>query len=190
MVNKSKKVLGADNQQERSRTKLCLQISGFVDGEGSFHVGLQRSKNVKLGWQIVPEFHVSQSQDRQDALKTIKEVFKAGYIKPNHKTNPRDKTSVFVIRDRKSLTQKVTPFFREYPLFTEKQKDFEKFAKVIKMMNEKEHLKTKGLKKIIKIAFSMNRNGKYRKYKLKDIILSSKSSETIRRTPTKKSGKT
>jgi hypothetical protein len=117
-MTKSENVLSADNQQERSRIELCLKISGFVDGEGSFHVGIQKSKNVKLGWQIVPEFHVSQSQDRQDALEIIKKIFGAGYIKPNHQNNPRDKTSVFVVRDRKSLTEKVIPFFHKYPLFT------------------------------------------------------------------------
>jgi len=183
-------VLSADNQQERSRTKLCLQISGFVDGEGSFHVGIQRSNNVKLGWQIVPEFHVSQSQDRQDALKVIENIFNAGYIKPNHKTNLRDNTSVYVVRDRISLITKIIPFFEKYPLFTEKQKDFKKFARVVELMNQNYHLTKKGLEKILRIAFSMNRSGKYRKFKLKDIILSSKSSETIRRTPIYASEKT
>jgi hypothetical protein len=181
-MTKSENVLSADNQQERSRIELCLKISGFVDGEGSFHVGIQKSKNVKLGWQIVPEFHVSQSQDRQDALEIIKKIFGAGYIKPNHQNNPRDKTSVFVVRDRKSLTEKVIPFFHKYPLFTGKRYDLEKFSKVVEMMNNNDHLTNTGLRKILKIAFSMNRNGIYRKYKIKDIILSSKSSETIRRT--------
>lgn len=179
---KSENAISAGNQQERSRIELCLKISGFVDGEGSFHVGIQKSKNVKLGWQIVPEFHVSQSQDRQDALEIIKNIFGVGYVKPNHRTNPRDKTSVFVVRDRKSLTEKVIPFFREYPLFTGKKDDFKKFSQVIELMNANQHLTKTGLRKILKIAFSMNRGGIYRRYMIKDIILSSKSSETTRRT--------
>lgn len=179
---KSENASSADNQQERSRIELCLKVSGFVDGEGSFHIGIQKSENVTLGWQIVPEFHVSQCQDREESLEIVKSVFGVGYIKPNHSTNFRDKTSVFVVRNRKSLTEKVIPFFKEYPLFTGKKYDFEKFSKVVHMMNENQHLTQTGMEKILNIAFSMNRNGTYRKYKIEDIILSSKSSETIRRT--------
>src|SRR6266852_2899490 len=48
---------GADNQQER----LDAYIAGYVDGEGTFHVAVQRNQYTRTGWQLVPEFHVSQN---------------------------------------------------------------------------------------------------------------------------------
>ena len=52
--------MSADNQQER----LSWYVAGYVDGEGSFHVAIQKSDNVRLGYQVIPEFHVSQNQRR------------------------------------------------------------------------------------------------------------------------------
>ena len=41
--------MSADNQQERPDVWLGYYIAGFVDGEGSFHVAIQKSRNVKIG---------------------------------------------------------------------------------------------------------------------------------------------
>jgi len=41
--------MGADNQQGRLERKWGDYIAGFVDGEGSFSITIQRSKNVRLG---------------------------------------------------------------------------------------------------------------------------------------------
>ena len=178
----SKNALGADNQQERLDESILFKIAGFVDGEGSFHIGIQRSSNVKLGWQIVPEFHVSQNRDRKDVLETIQRIMDCGYIKANHQRNPLDKTSVYVVRNINDLSEKILPFFERYQLFPEKQKDFKKFADVVRKMKKKKHLSKSGLKEILKVAFSMNRNGVYRKLDLKNIMNSLESSETICRT--------
>src|SRR2546427_10838585 len=58
---------GAVNQQER----LDAYIAGYVDGEGSFHVAVQRNPWTRAGWQLVPEFHVSQSPERRQVLDLI-----------------------------------------------------------------------------------------------------------------------
>ena len=48
----SKKVLSADNQQERIET--AGWIVGFVDGEGSFLVNIFQSSQAKLKWKSIP----------------------------------------------------------------------------------------------------------------------------------------
>jgi hypothetical protein len=72
---------GADNQQER----LDAYIAGYVDGEGSFHVAVQRNACTKVGWQLVPEFHVSQNRERRQVLDLIRTRFGCGRIKENHR---------------------------------------------------------------------------------------------------------
>ena len=55
---------------------------------------------------------------------------------------------------------------------------------IVKMLANKDHLKTSGFKKIIQIAYSMNQQGKGRKHTIKEIFDTlGLSSETIRRTP-------
>ena len=173
----------ADNQQERPRRLASFYISGFVDGEGCFSVTIQRSRNVKLGVQVIPEFHVSQHQDRSEVLEKIKEKFGCGYIKPNDQHNPSDLTSVYVVRNLADLRKKIVPFFLKYPLISSKQQDFLKFAEAVKMMSEGKHLEKSGLTRILRLAFSMNAGGKYRKLKLEDVLTVLESSETVRQKP-------
>ena len=60
----SENPIGADNQQER----LDAYLAGFVDGEGTFHVAVQRNPSTRAGLQLVPEFHVSQNPERREVL--------------------------------------------------------------------------------------------------------------------------
>jgi hypothetical protein len=70
----------ADNQQER----LDGYISGYVDGEGCFATTINRNPTCRSGYQLVPEFHVSQNGDRAEVLGLIQRRFGGcGYIKPN-----------------------------------------------------------------------------------------------------------
>ena len=171
--------MGADNQQERPG-EIKSYISGFVDGEGCFSITIQRSGNVRLGIQVIPEFHVSQHQNRTEVLEVIRRELGCGYIKPNDPGNPRDQTSVFVVRNIDDLRNKVIPFFRKSPLISIKQRDFEKFSRVVSLMKEGGHLRKDSLVTILKIAYSMNFSGKYRKQKFEDIISRLESSETVR----------
>ena len=155
-------------------------IAGFVDGEGSFHIAFQRRTDLKFGWQAVPEFHISQNFTSRKVLEAIRKQLQCGYIKANDAAGKRDKTLVYVVRDRKDLIRKIVPFFERFPLRTEKRKDFELFRKIIQMMENNSHLKVKGFEEIVRLAYSMNANGLYRKRKMEDILTTLTSSETIR----------
>jgi hypothetical protein len=63
-------VTGADNQQER----LDGYTSGYVDGEGSVSIDVNRNPSCKSGYQLVPEFHVSQNGDRAQVLSLIQRM--------------------------------------------------------------------------------------------------------------------
>jgi hypothetical protein len=174
-------VLSADNQQERPKIQPWY-VAGFVDGEGTFHVALTQSKENRFRWRIIPEFHVNQNNPSKTTLEDIKRLFDCGYIQQNHSKSKRDETWVYVVRKRDDLHKKIIPFFRRYPLRTQKKNDYELFKRVIEMMSQNQHYTKAGLKKIIDIAYRMNGEGKYRKISKQYIIESLESSETIRRT--------
>ena len=156
--------MGADNQQERLNTQW---IAGFVDGEGCFHVAINKQPSMKLGWQVLPEFRVVQNKRDREVLEKIQEVLGCGKIRHNH-------GDIIEVRVR-GMTElnKLIKFFRENELQTSKRKDFEIFAQIIAMMDEGRHLSDEGLKEIAELASKMNRRTK-RAYL--------ESSETIRRT--------
>lgn len=73
--------MSADNQQERPDEGLCQYVTGFVEGEGSFHVAVQRNRFTRVGLQVIPEFHVSQNRERAEVLELIRKVLGCGYLK-------------------------------------------------------------------------------------------------------------
>ena len=157
-------------------------LAGFADGEGCFYVGVHPTTNVTLGLQVIPEFHVSQNGERISVLQLFVEVLGCGAIKRNASASSRDKTYVLVVKRHNDLYEKVLPFFERFPLRSEKQQEFLKFAQVVEMMHRKEHLTTDGLKRISEIAFSMN-GAEFRKHRLANLLQSLEPSETICRVP-------
>jgi hypothetical protein len=162
-VYDSENVTGADNQQER----LDSYIAGYVDEEGSFSVSVQRNSSCRLGFQLVPELHVSQNGDRAQVLELIRERLGCGYIKPNSK---RDRALVFVVRDRRALLDRVIPFFERNPLLSAKQAEFEKFASVVRRMALGHHLTPSGFGELLEVALSMNEGGRFRKIRWKELV--------------------
>jgi hypothetical protein len=155
-------------------------IAGFVDGEGSFHVAFQRSVDARIGWQAIPEFHVSQNACSRSVLEAIRERLGCGVIKANHRGSRSDRTLVLVVRNRQDLSIRVIPFFERYSLHTQKKRDFELFRDVVRMMNQDMHLSADGFARIVELAYAMNANGSRRRIPREGILRTLKSSETIR----------
>jgi LAGLIDADG endonuclease len=170
-------VSGADNQQER----LDSYISGYVDGEGCFAVAVNRNPSCRRGFQLVPEFHVSQNGDRAQVLMLIRERFgDCGYIKPNGR---KDRALVYVVRRRRDLLTHVIPFFERSPLISAKQAEFEKFAAIVRAMADDRHRTPDGFSELLDTALSMNGGGRFRRVRWRSIVGSDpESSETVRRT--------
>jgi hypothetical protein len=151
-------VSGAANQQER----LDAYFAGFVDGEGSFHVAVQWNPSTRVGWQLVPEFHVSQNAERRQVLDLLQHRLGCGRIVENHRGST-DSTLVLVVRKRADLLQRVIPFFEAAPLLSSKQVDFLKFAAVVRAMDNGKHRTEQGFWALREIALSMNGGGRYRR---------------------------
>jgi len=60
-----------------------------------------------------------------------------------------------------------------------KHGDFCKFASIARSIRQKEHLTAEGFERIVRLAFSMNEQGKQRAQSLNDVLAGS--SETVRR---------
>jgi hypothetical protein len=143
-------------------------IAGYVDGEGSFSISIQRNPSSRMGLQLVPEFHVSQNGDGAQVLHLIRRRLACGYIKPNSK---RDRALVFVVRERQALLEWVIPFFERVPLISSKRVDFVKFARVVRAMAGGRHLTRPGFRELLELALSMNGNGQYRRVVWSDLVL-------------------
>jgi hypothetical protein len=160
--------MDADNQQERLNASW---IVGFTDGEGCFHISINKINKMSLGWQVLPEFRIVQHEKDELLLHKIKNYFGFGEVKVNRKDFHGTRKE-FRVRGLMNLN-KIIEFFKENPLMTSKRKDFEIFSEIIELMNQKEHLTKEGLNKIAKLISNMNRKPNLRYLE---------SSETIRQT--------
>ena len=157
----SKKMSGADNQQERLKTNGW--VTGFVDGEGSFIVTIfhHPKSRMKYGWQVFPELVVTQKATNLNALKVIQKVLRCGNIcksKEKGEYGHKEPLYRYAVRSIKELNEKVIPFFEKNRLISaSKKEDFKKFTQVLRMMEKGKHLRYEGLVKIAKIAQTMNR---------------------------------
>ena len=144
--------MGADNQQERLNS---YWISGFTDGEGCFHISINKNSKMSLGWQVLPEFRIVQHEKDESVLNKIKNYFGFGNVKVNRKDFHGTRKE-FRVRGMENL-EKIIEFFEKYPLETSKKKDFEIFSKIVEMMLKQDHLTKKGMIKIAKLVEKMNR---------------------------------
>jgi len=143
----------ADNQQERLDARW---VSGFVDGEGCFHVSINNSPEMSIGWQVLPEFRIVQHERDQKVLEKLQEFFQAGQVVTNHDT--RKELRIRKLQD----LRKVVSFFKQHPLQTKKKKDLEIFGEILELMEKKKHLTLEGLTDIANLCWSMNKKVKPR----------------------------
>ena len=152
----------SDDQQERLMT--VGWIVGFVDGEGCFSIGLVRQpdrakrKGYKTGFQVSHDFRVTQGARSLHSLKALREFFGVGAIYPNRRTdNHREDIYAYLVHRREDLRTTIVPFFRQHPLRTAKQADFDKFAHCLEQISAGRHLTREGLAEILEVAQTMNR---------------------------------
>ena len=132
-------------------------LIGFVEGEGTFYVGIVPSKGTsktKSGWQVIYFFKVLQNPIGKVVLDKIRKRLGCGYLKENNRRDPIDKTLAYVVRDLPSLRDKVIPFFDGRLVI--KRKAFNAFKKVIELVDSGQHISKNGMKQILDIAYSMN----------------------------------
>ncbi len=131
-------------------------IVGFVDGEGCFHVSINRHPEMTAGYQVLPEFTVVQHEKDVQILNAIKAYFGCGVVRRNHGDR-----MAYRVREIEHLLQKIVPFFEKHLLRTKKHIDFLKFREVLLRIQLGDHLTLDGIEEIRAIKEQMNR-GKLR----------------------------
>ena len=158
----SDNAMSGANQQER--LILLGWITGFVDGEGCFSIGIIRqpcrsADNIgKFRNQVTCEFAVTQGAKSISTLHELQSYFGVGQVQSNPRyDNHKEHLYRYVVRKRADLLEVIIPFFEQYPLRTSKQHDFHKFACCVRLIDKKHHLTNSGMVDILEIMQTMNR---------------------------------
>lgn len=127
-------------------------ITGFVDGEGCFHIGINRHPDMKAGYQVLPEFTVVQHKQDVQLLHALKEYFGCGVVRSNHADR-----MAYRVRGLSDLRERIIPFFERSPLRSKKHLDFVQFCECLLLIGKGEHLTSEGIAKIRTLSYQMNR---------------------------------
>ena len=149
---------------------LNYYLAGFADGESTFSVAILKTDSQKFGWALDPCFQVYQHEKQREILDIFKNVFQAGSVYRKSGIHP---VLNFCIQSRRSVIEKVIPFFDRYPLVTKKD-SYEKFREIVMAMERGEHLTKEGFERLVRIAYSMNQKGKGRRRTMEEILPSLK----------------
>jgi LAGLIDADG endonuclease len=127
-------------------------VTGFVDGEGCFHVGINAHSDMRTGVQVLPDFTVVQHERDVQLLHALKSFFGCGVVRRNHGDR-----MAYRVRDKEHLLTHIVPFFLKHPLKSKKHLDFLKFRRILLMLEAGEHLDPAGIAEIRALAGQMNR---------------------------------
>lgn len=114
-------------------------LAGFIEGEGSISISAKKNKNAMFGIELDPVFNITQHINGVRHLYLALETFQTGRIRYKSGSNA---TLVFIIEPRKSLQQKVCPYYEKYinPLSSPaKQFRYESFKKILDLFDDKAH---------------------------------------------------
>jgi len=140
-------------------------LIGFIEGEGSFLIGIQNKKSYKYGLCVTPRFVITLHQKELSVLKKIKAYFEFGsiYITSMHRQRIRGvKASDQVTFVCQNLCDclKIKSYLMAEEWHTTKRKDFELWIKGLEIIKTKLHLEPKGIIELCKIRDQMNTAGK------------------------------
>lgn len=161
--------MGAGNQQERlsGDEKRRWFLAGVFEGEGSLCISIKSHPTTQSGFYVDPEFFVYQHRNRRVLLEQFRDFFQTGAIHP--KPGNTD-VLVFAITSRRSISEKVVPFLKRYMEFSARKADIARYIRAIDMFERGLHRTQEGLVEVVKLAYSMNHEGKQRQRRLEDII--------------------
>ena len=126
-------------------------ITGFVDGEGCFFIGINKHPEMTTGFQVLPEFTVVQHKRDIQVLHALKSYFGCGVVRVNHGDR-----MAYRVRSVEHLVKFIIPFFEKHTLKTKKHLDFKKFRRIVLKMSSGFHLQLEGIEEIRKIQAQMN----------------------------------
>ena len=163
--------MNADNQQERLQVTENFKwfLAGLIEGEGSICISLKKHPTAKFGFYIDPEFFIYQHKSASELLEQAKTFFATGSIVP--KPGNED-VLVYKITSRRSIVEKVIPFFEKYMRYGSKIKrhNFQIFKEIVRALENKAHRTLEGTLRIVELAYLTNHAGKQRKRTKEEVI--------------------
>lgn len=138
-------------------------IVGFSDGEGSFNTSFRVREDYLLGWKISPVFNITQKE--KTILSMVKRYLNCGTIRFRN-----DGVWVYEVDNREAFHKNIIPFFKKFRFLSEKKKkDFQRFQKIIEILERNQSTTFYDLEEILRLADEIESKAS-RKYTNQEIL--------------------
>jgi hypothetical protein len=127
-------------------------VSALTEGEGRFCVSLALRSQLRTGVEVRPSFSLSLNEKDLELLRELQTFFGCGWIRESK----ADRTFKYEARAVDDLPDSIISHFERHPLRGSKAKSFAAFEGVCRMIEQGDHLRRDGLRRIINIAYETN----------------------------------
>lgn len=118
-------------------------VTGFVDAEGCFFVGVHKHPGTSTGYRIQVEFSVKQHSKDIDLLYALKQHFQCGSVGVN-----KQNIAYWRVSKVSDLLNHVRPHFERYPLQTKRSVEFTKFVEICTLLQDRVHWTPEGFEQV------------------------------------------
>src|SRR3990167_10769884 len=136
-------------------------VVGFIDGEGSFSVGIGKQREAKPGYELRAAFEIELRADDQEILERILVTIGCGRIYDlsydRYGWYPHVK---YKIGSKFDMQKYLFPFFDRHKPQAKKGEVYKRFREIVMMTLRKEHLTDKGFEKIVRLRDEIRARGK------------------------------
>lgn len=139
-------------------------IAGFIDGEGSFSICINKQKTTRNGMEIRPQFTIELRADDREILERIMVTIGCGKIYDcSYERYGWFPHAKYKISSVKQIAEYLIPFLDKSPLQAKKAETYRLFREIVLMVRRKEHLTEAGVQKIQALRIEIRKRGKKQK---------------------------
>ena len=107
-------------------------ISGLVEGEGCFCIGISKHKTKSLGFDARLMFEIEMIIDDKPLLEALQQSLKCGQIyQLNYERYSWRPHVKFAVKKFEDIQRQIIPFFKKYQLRGKKKRDFDLFCQAL-----------------------------------------------------------
>lgn len=128
-------------------------IAGFTSGHGCFFIYVENNIKLRSGYRIKLIFNIVQHSRDKSLLECISSYLNCGNILETS----RGEVSYDVTKFSDNYG-KISAFFSKYTIHGIKALDFNDWKLAAEIVKSKDHLTKKGVERIIKIKYNMNKS--------------------------------
>jgi hypothetical protein len=148
--------------KSKRRTNPVLKaeyIVGLTDGEGCFYVNVRESASYRAGASVELQFHIKLNSRDRELLEAVKESLGCGGVYFQKETRANHAQCFrYTVNSHQTIIETIIPFFKKYPLqSSSKIISFQYFCEIAKMVEQKLHHSSEGIRRIRELKSRMNK---------------------------------